>query len=124
MEFKLYRCNHCGNIAFKVVNSGVPMVCCGEKMQEMSANVTEASLEKHIPVISVNEGIATVSVGSVIHPMLDEHYIQFIGVKNENTVAFKMLKPGDVPVMNLLAEGSVEAYELCNIHGFWKGETK
>ena len=71
-------CRHCGNIVGMVVDAGVPVVCCGEPMHELVANTEDAAKEKHVPVIEQDGNIVTVKVGSVEHPMLDEHYIQFI----------------------------------------------
>ncbi|SMC77459.1 desulfoferrodoxin family protein [Papillibacter cinnamivorans] len=119
MELKLYRCAHCGNIAFKVVDKGVPMVCCGEKMGELVANTTDGALEKHVPVMETKDGVTTIKVGSVTHPMLPEHYIQFIAAAGDDTLSFKFLKPGEAPEYALHAEGGVKAYEYCNLHGYW-----
>lgn len=120
MEFKLYRCNHCGNLAFKVKDSGVPLVCCGEKMQEVVPNTTDGALEKHVPVVEAGKGTVTIKVGAVTHPMLPEHYIEFIAAATGDTVSIKYLKPGQAPEYTLSADGEVTAYELCNLHGFWK----
>lgn len=122
MELKLYRCNHCGNIAFKLVDSGVPMVCCGEPMQELKANVTDGAVEKHVPQITREGDQVTVQVGSVKHPMLPEHYIQIIAAASGNKVTFQLPKPGDEPVMKTTESNPVTAYEYCNLHGFWKGQ--
>lgn len=121
MEFKLYKCQHCGNVAFKVVDSGVPMVCCGEKMTELKPGTTDGALEKHVPVVTRDGDKVTVQVGSVIHPMLPEHWIQVIAAVAGDTVTIRLPKPGDTPVLNTVLEGDVTAYELCNLHGFWKG---
>lgn len=121
MEFKVYKCEHCGNVAFKLVDSGVPMVCCGEKMVELKPNTTDGALEKHVPVVTRDGDKVTVQVGSVIHPMLPAHYIQFIAAVGSDTVTVRLTKPDDVPVLKTVMEGDVTAYELCNLHGFWKG---
>ena len=78
MELKLYRCAHCGNIAFKLVDKGVPLMCCGQKMEELVPNTTDGALEKHVPQITREGNHVTIQVGSTIHPMLEEHYIQLI----------------------------------------------
>ena len=123
MELKLYYCAHCGNIVYKVVDKGVPLMCCGEKMQELQAGTTDGALEKHVPVIETNGHTATVSVGAVQHPMLEEHYIPFIATVVGNKVTFAQLKPGDEPkVVVGHKDGPVKAYEYCNLHGFWKAE--
>lgn len=122
MEFKLYKCRHCGNIVYKIVDKGVPVVCCGEKMEEMIPNTTDGALEKHVPSIQANDGIAAITVGEVIHPMEEQHYIQFIAAQSGNTVKIKYLKPGEEPVMHFATTEKITAYELCNLHGYWKGE--
>ena len=123
MELKLYYCAHCGNVVYKVVDRGVPVVCCGEKMIEVNPNTTDAAVEKHVPVIEVNGHAATISVGSVTHPMQAEHYIPFIAAVNGNKVTFAQLQPGEEPKAVVPYEGGkIEAYEYCNLHGFWKAE--
>lgn len=122
MELKLYRCAHCGNIAFKLVDKGVPLVCCGEPMQELKANVTDGAVEKHVPQITREGGHVKVQVGSTIHPMLDEHYIQIIAAVSGSKVTFQLPKPGDEPVLVTGGKDPVTAYEYCNLHGFWKAE--
>lgn len=122
MEFKLYQCSHCGNIAYKAYDSGAPLSCCGEKMEEMKANTTDGAVEKHVPVITQNGSEVTVSVGSVLHPMVEEHYIPLIAAVGEDTVVIKKPQPGQEPVMKTMLEGKVTAYEWCNLHGLWKGE--
>ena len=85
MATKFYKCNHCGNVIEKHVDSKVPVVCCGEKMQELVANTVDASTEKHVPVVTkVDDCTIKVQVGSVEHPMLPEHHISFIYVETEN----------------------------------------
>ena len=82
MATKFFKCRHCGNVIEKVVDSGVPVVCCGEKMEELIPNTVEASGEKHIPVVSVVDDChIKVEVGSVAHPMLTEHHIAFVYVE-------------------------------------------
>ena len=78
MDVKFYKCMHCGNIAVKVFDAGVPLVCCGEKMVELVAGSQDAALEKHVPAVEVEGNKVVVNVGSVDHPMLEEHWIQFI----------------------------------------------
>lgn len=123
MELKIYRCEHCGNIVIKVKDSKVPLVCCGEKMKELIPGTTDAALEKHVPVYHVNNNQVDVNIGSVDHPMVDVHYIEFIILETDQGIYVKYLKPGDAPKATfMIAENeSVKAvYEYCNIHGFWK----
>ena len=122
MELKLYRCAHCGNIAFKLVDKGVPLMCCGQKMEELVPNTTDAALEKHVPQITRDGNHVTIQVGSTIHPMLEEHYIQFIAAVSGNKVTFQLPKPGDEPVLKTGGADPVTAYEYCNLHGFWKAQ--
>ena len=93
MTVKLFRCRHCGQIIFKVNDTKVPVVCCGEKMAELVANTTDAATEKHVPVVEVNGNVVTVKVGSVTHPMIEEHYIQWILINTNKGVQLKELKP-------------------------------
>lgn len=125
MELKLYRCAHCGNVVFKVVDKGVPVFCCGEAMQELVPNTTDGALEKHVPVVEKTQhgpGLSVnVKVGSVEHPMLPEHYIPIIAAVTGDTVTMRFPKPGDEPALRVFTtDGEVTAYELCNLHGFWK----
>ena len=68
MEQKFYICEHCGNIIVKVKDSGVPVMCCGEKMKELMPGTVDAAVEKHVPVVSKNGSFVQVTVGAVIHP--------------------------------------------------------
>ena len=121
----LYRCEHCGNIIAHISDSGVRCVCCGEEMQPLAPNTTDAAGEKHVPVIRVDGSTVTVTVGSVEHPMLDAHYIQWIMLETKEGRQRKVLKPGDKPVATFALTDSdavVAAYEYCNLHGLWKAE--
>lgn len=121
---KFFICRHCGNLVEAVHNSGVPMMCCGEKMQALEPNTVEASGEKHLPVAKYENGVLTVNVGSVDHPMVEEHLIQWIYVETENGGLRKDLKAGDKPaaVFHLGEEKPVAVYAYCNLHGLWKTE--
>lgn len=78
MKVKYYICKHCGNIVEKVKDKGVPVICCGEPMLELKAGVTDAAVEKHVPVYSVDNNLVHVIVGEVKHPMLEEHFIEWV----------------------------------------------
>ena len=122
-ELKLYQCKHCGNIVAYVKNSGVPIYCCGEQMQEMVANTVDASQEKHVPVVTRNGNEVVVSVGSVEHPMLPAHYIEWICIQTKQGKQRKLLQPGEKPEARFaLSDGDelIAAYEYCNLHGLWK----
>lgn len=123
MEQKFFICEHCGNIVAFVKNSGVPVVCCGEKMKELIPGTTDAAVEKHIPVYRVEDGKVFVTVGSVAHPMLPEHYIEWVSLQTKLGNQRKVLNPGDKPeVCFSICEGDeVEAvYAYCNLHSLWK----
>lgn len=124
MEQKFYICRHCGNIIAYLKSSGMPVVCCGEEMEELMPGVTEASHEKHIPVYKVEDCCVHVSVGSAAHPMLPEHYIEWVSLQTKQGNQRKLLKPGDKPeACFCICEGDeVEAvYAYCNLHSLWKG---
>ncbi len=123
MELKFYRCNHCGNIVAVVKSSGVPVMCCGEKMTEIIPGTTDAAVEKHVPVYEVKDNIVTVSVGSVAHPMVEEHYIEWVALQTKFGNQRKALNPDDEPkACFALCEGDevVAVYAYCNLHGLWK----
>ena len=122
---KLLKCSHCGNVVDMIYESGVPVVCCGEKMEELVANTTEAATEKHIPVLSVDGDVLTVKVGEVPHPMIKEHYITTIIAVLGNKVFRAHLSPEEAPEACFALggyKGKVVVYEYCNIHGLWKAE--
>ena len=123
MATKFYKCAHCGNVIMKVVDSKVPVVCCGEKMQELIPGTVDASVEKHLPVVTVlDETTIKVEVGSVAHPMLPEHHISFIYVETENGGIRVDLKDKPEAVISLGNERAVAVYEYCNLHGLWKAD--
>ena len=105
MEVKLYRCETCGNIIIKLVDSSVPVVCCGTKMTELVPGSVDASLEKHVPVIRKDDGFISVLVGSTAHPMTEEHFISHV-----IRAVFAVLDGVEI----------LGAYAYCNLHGFWK----
>ena len=123
MATKFYKCNHCGNVIVKVVDAGVPVVCCGQKMEELHPNTVDASGEKHVPVVTMLEGNRLkVEVGSVAHPMLPEHHISFIYVETENGGIQVNLKDKPEAIVALGEEKVIAVYEYCNLHGLWKTE--
>ncbi len=121
MSAKFYVCRHCGNLVGMLHASGVPIVCCGEEMQALTPNTTEASGEKHLPSVTVNGSELCVNVGSVDHPMTPEHFIQWVYVETENGGQRRVLKPGDAPTVTFcLGEDRAKAvYAYCNLHGLW-----
>ena len=119
---QIYKCEICGNIVEVLHEGAGELVCCGKPMKLIVENTTDAAREKHVPVIEKIADGYKVSVGSVLHPMIDVHYIEWIELDADGQVFRKYLKPGDTPVaiFNVSAE-NVTAREYCNIHGLWKG---
>ncbi|HNZ36448.1 MAG TPA: desulfoferrodoxin [Candidatus Marinimicrobia bacterium] len=119
---QIYKCEICGNIVEVLHEGAGELVCCGKPMKLIVENTTDAAREKHVPVIEKTADGYKVSVGSVLHPMIDVHYIEWIELDADGQVFRKYLKPGDTPVaiFNVSAE-NVTAREYCNIHGLWKG---
>ncbi len=112
---QIYRCNVCGNIVEVLHASYGELVCCGQPMEQLVENTVDAALEKHVPVIEKTETGVKVKVGSVPHPMEEEHYIEWVEIIADGRVYRKFLKPGDEPE----AVFEIKA-EYCNLHGLWK----
>lgn len=125
-EVIFYYCEHCKNMELSVNDSGVNPVCCGEKMKKLTANTTDGAKEKHVPVVKRNGNMVEVVVGEVDHPMLAEHYIQWIYLETENGGQIRYLAPGDKPAATFCVEcdAPVAVYEYCNLHGLWKADVK
>lgn len=123
MEQKFYVCEHCGNIIAFVENKGVPVMCCGQKMTEIVPGTTDASAEKHVPVVTQEGNKVTVSVGSAAHPMLPEHYIAWVSLETKQGNQRKLLKPNQEPKVEFMICDDDEvicAYAYCNLHSLWK----
>ena len=121
---KFYICPHCGNIVEMVHDSGVKPFCCGQKMNELVPNTVEASGEKHIPAVKVEGSIVEVNVGSVDHPMVDVHWIEWVQLVTDKGSYRKWLNPGEAPnvLFRLGEEKPIAVYAYCNLHGLWKTE--
>ena len=119
-----YICEHCGNIIEKIVDKGVPVVCCGQKMTKIEAGTVDASREKHIPKVELDGDTVKVTVGSVVHPMSAEHYIEWIYLETENGIQRKHLTPDDTPtaIFKIADDKPVAVFAYCNLHGLWKAE--
>lgn len=123
MEQKYYKCSVCGKIIAVVKDTPVPVMCCGKKMEEIIPGTVDAAVEKHVPVYKQDGDKIYVTVGEVEHPMLEEHYIEWIAVQTDAGVYRKSLKPGDEPkaCFTLCCGEKLEAvYAYCNLHGLWK----
>lgn len=123
-DVKFLRCRHCGNIITFLHDSGITPVCCGEEMGQLKANTEDASNEKHVPEVTVDKNKVTAVVGSVIHPMDEDHYIELIALETDNGLHVRFLEPGQEPkaVFELNGEKPVSVYEYCNLHGLWKSD--
>lgn len=123
MKQQFYECGHCGNMIAYVRDSGFPVICCGEEMREVIPGAIDASPEKHIPEYSVKNGIVTVDVGSILHPMSEEHHIEWISIQTRYGNQRKELCPtGEPGISFAISEGDeVEAvFAYCNLHGLWE----
>ena len=118
---QIYRCNICGNIV-EVLHSGVgTLVCCGQPMELLKEKTEDVGREKHVPVVERMENLVRVKVGSIPHPMEENHYIEWIEIIANGKVYRKFLNPGDKPEAEFeIKAGKVEAREYCSVHGLWR----
>ena len=123
-ETRFYVCEHCGNIIGVIHDAGVPMMCCGKKMTKLEPGVIEASHEKHIPVVEREGNVIKVTVGSVAHPMLEEHHISWVYLQTNRGGQRKCLEINGAPCASftLCDEEPVAVYAYCNLHGLWKAD--
>ncbi|MDO4159395.1 MAG: desulfoferrodoxin [Prevotellaceae bacterium] len=120
---EVYRCSVCGNIVEVVHAAGGTLSCCGKPMVLQNENTVDAAREKHVPVIEEIEGGYKVKVGDVEHPMLENHYIEWIELIDGEKVMRHYLKPGEKPEAVFYTDSKdVYAREYCNLHGHWKSK--
>ena len=122
---KYYVCEHCGNMIEFVKDNGVPVMCCGQKMTELIPGTSDGAVEKHVPVVKADGKHILVEVGSVAHPMMKEHFIEWIAVETVKGCQRKVLKPEEKPVAEFAItddDSVVAVYAYCNLHGLWKAE--
>lgn len=119
---EVYKCGLCGNVVEVIHASAGTLTCCGEAMKKLDENTVDASREKHIPVVEYVQGGVKVTVGSVLHPMEDKHFIEWIELLAGDKVLRQYLKPGVPPVAFFegVTAKSVTAREYCNLHGVWR----
>ena len=116
-------CKKCGNMVVELKKGTCPVKCCGEPLEELVANTTDAAVEKHVPDVTVDGNKVSVKIGSVVHPMVDAHYIEWIMIETKKGCQKADLAPGDAPEASfVIGEGDelVAAYDYCNLHGLWK----
>ena len=122
-RLEVYKCTHCGNIVEVLHGGKAPLICCGEPMKQLREGQTDGASEKHVPVIEKTENGYKVSVGSVAHPMTEEHWIEWIELIADGISYKKFLNPGEAPVAEFCVKADkVTAREFCNLHGLWKAE--
>ncbi|KXB83582.1 superoxide reductase [Prevotella sp. DNF00663] len=118
---EIYRSTKCGSLVEVLNPTDGELACCGEPMELLKENSVDAAKEKHVPVVEKIEGGYRVTVGSVAHPMLEEHSIQWIELIAGDMVMRKYLKPGEAPVAEFKTDATdVYAREYCNLHGLWR----
>ncbi|HPY97371.1 MAG TPA: desulfoferrodoxin [Candidatus Cloacimonadota bacterium] len=120
----MYYCKRCKNLVEVTSVGGGELVCCGEPMILLKSNTEDAANEKHVPVVEAIENGIRVTVGSVEHPMVTEHFIEFIEVLTKDGVYRKELKPGMKPVAEfcIKLEDVIEVREFCNLHMLWSNK--
>ena len=120
---EVYQCKHCGNIVEVLHGGKAPLICCGEPMKLLREGETDGAMEKHVPVIEKTENGYKVKVGSVDHPMTEEHWIEWIELIANGISYKKFLNPGEAPEAEFCVKADkVTVREFCNLHGQWKAE--
>jgi len=122
MEVSFFKCLRCGKVIAVLKGSPCSTMCCGDAMVELKAGTTDAAVEKHVPVVTVDGSLVSVSVGAVAHPMLEEHFIEWIALVSSEGISIKALKPGAEPKVSFAlvpGETVIKAYAFCNLHGLW-----
>ncbi|MDR0861259.1 MAG: desulfoferrodoxin [Oscillospiraceae bacterium] len=120
-KLTFFRCAICGKIEDVYGDEPTAPICCGQPMSALTPNTTDAAQEKHVPVATLDGDSLSVQVGSVLHPMQDNHFIEWIYVQTETGKKKQILSPGDAPtaVFNVAGAKPVAVYEYCNLHGLW-----
>ena len=121
-KLQIYKCAECGNIVEVLHGGGGQLICCGGPMDLLEEKTADAATEKHVPVIEKIDGGYKVKVGTVPHPMLEEHFIEWIELLADGKAYRQFLEPGMDPEATFEVKAdSVGAREHCNVHGLWKG---
>ncbi|HWP21106.1 MAG TPA: desulfoferrodoxin family protein [Candidatus Cryosericum sp.] len=123
-ETRFFRCDICGNLVGMIHASGAKMICCGQEMTELVPGSVDVSHEKHVPVIKQIGDTVTVHIGSVDHPMTEEHHIGWVYLQTTDGGQRKCLAVGGAPEVTFALGGAkpVAAYAYCNLHGLWKAD--
>lgn len=123
LKVQFFICNHCGNIIAMIKDQGVPIKCCGENMQEITAGISEGAQEKHVPIYYIDGETVTVSVGEISHPMTPEHYIEWVCIETDDGFQLKKLTPDMSPRVSFSltkCDKVKSVYAFCNLHSLWK----
>lgn len=120
-HLELYHCEICGNIV-QIMHTGAgELVCCGKPMTLLKPYTQQdEKQEKHVPVFIENK----IQVGSVPHPMIEEHHIEFIQAisQDKKNIMTKFLNINENPEMDMnIDKNYTYALEYCNLHGLWQG---
>lgn len=121
---RFYQCKLCGNLVGMIHQSGAPLVCCGQEMEELIPGSVDASKEKHVPVVTCEGDCVKVCLGSAPHPMTSEHLIMWVYLQTDVGGQRKCLNPGDAPEVSFALGGDkpIAVYAYCNLHGLWMAE--
>lgn len=120
-RLQIYKCMKCGNIVEMLHEGAGQLICCNEPMKVMAENTVDAAKEKHVPVIEKTEDGFVIKVGSVAHPMEEQHYIEWIEIIADGQTYREFLKPGAKPEATFCIKAdTITAREYCNLHGLWK----
>ncbi|ASW42744.1 desulfoferrodoxin [Clostridium isatidis] len=117
----IYKCEVCGSVVEALRETGGKLVCCGKEMKLYQENTVDAAVEKHVPVYEEKDGVTYIKVGDVEHPMIPEHYIEWIEVITKDGKVYRQeLDSSKKPEAEFKINGEIEKVrELCNIHGLW-----
>lgn len=117
---QVYKCNVCGNIVEVLHEGAGHLVCCGQEMELQEEKSEDTGFEKHLPVLEKTAEGVKVKIGSIPHPMVEEHYIEWIELGSDDAGCREFLKPGDEPDADFSGDGSAaNARAYCNVHGLW-----
>ena len=120
-KLQVYKCEICGNIVEVLHEGQGQLVCCGKPMTLLTENATDASKEKHVPVIEKTASGIKIKVGSAPHPMEEKHYIEWVQIIADGKSYRQFLNPGNAPeaAFDIKAD-KIAAREYCNVHGLWR----
>lgn len=120
-KLQIYKCEICGNMVEMIHSGAGQLVCCGQPMKLLKENITDASTEKHVPIIEKTTDGIKVKIGSAPHPMEEKHFIEWIEIVVDGKTCRQFLKPGNPPEAFFKTQGdNITAREYCNVHGLWK----